>query len=93
MINIELLKNAKKNLKIINTSRGKVIDEDALFHYLSRGMISGAALDVFSEEPPYASSLLNLDNVIGTPHIASSTVEAQYRIAEKMAHKIGKHLE
>ncbi len=52
MINIELLKNAKKNLKIINTSRGKVIDEDALFHYLSRGMISGAALDVFSEEPP-----------------------------------------
>lgn len=94
MINIELLKTAKKNLKIINTSRGKVIDEHDLYHALNSGTISGAALDVFSDEPPddLNALIINLDNVIATPHIASSTVEAQYRIAEKIADKIGKYL-
>lgn len=56
----------------INTSRGAFVDEDALFDHLKSGHLSGAALDVFSEEP-YRGKLLNLDNVILTPHIATLT--------------------
>ena len=92
MINNELLHHSKKGIQIINTSRGKVIDEIALLQACCNGYISGAALDVFEEEPPFKSELLTLDNVIVTPHIASSTVEAQKRIATKMADKIGLYL-
>lgn len=92
LISFDLLNVSKSSLKIINTSRGKIINEPALVEALLAGTISGAALDVFSEEPLYGSPLLSFKNVIATPHIASSTVEAQYRIAEKIAHKIGKYL-
>lgn len=71
----------KPNAILINVARGEVVDEDALAKALSQGKISGAALDVFTEEPPSPSSaILHAPNVILTPHIAGATNEARFRI-------------
>lgn len=73
---------------IINTSRGALIDEKALYDALKSGRISGAGLDVFSTEPPVDEPLLTLDNVIATPHIAPHTVEANYRMGMAAAKNV-----
>jgi glyoxylate reductase len=62
---------------LVNTSRGPVVDEDALVRALQAGTIGGAALDVFEDEPRVHPGLLELDNVVLTPHIASATHEAR----------------
>ena len=68
----------KDGVRIVNTARGALIDEAALIEGLQSGKIAAAALDVFTEEPVSPDSpLLKLDNVIVTPHLAASTVEAQ----------------
>ncbi len=69
----------KKGAWLINTSRGGVIDESILYEYLKSGYLSGAALDVFEEEP-YTGPLKELDNVILTPHIGSYAKEARVRM-------------
>ncbi|HHY46217.1 MAG TPA: phosphoglycerate dehydrogenase [Firmicutes bacterium] len=66
----------KKTAFLINTARGEVVDEEALYHALSTGRIAGAALDVFCSEPPTGSRLLSLDNVVLTPHMGAHAVEA-----------------
>ena len=66
----------KKGAFIVNTSRGGMVDEAALFEAIEKGDIAGAALDVFSEEP-YKGRLASLDNVILTPHIGSYAKEAR----------------
>jgi D-3-phosphoglycerate dehydrogenase len=73
----------KKGALLINTSRGGVVDESALYEYLKNGNLSGAALDVFEEEP-YSGALKELDNVILTPHIGSYAKEARVEM-ERLA--------
>lgn len=73
---------------LINTSRGEVVDEAALVEALKEKRIAGAALDVYEKEPPLNSPLLKLDNVILTPHIGASTIEAQREAGTIVARKI-----
>ncbi len=66
----------KKDAFLVNISRGNIVDEEALYRALKEGRIRGAALDVFSQEPPTGSPLFSLDNVILTPHMGGYTLEA-----------------
>ncbi len=91
MINAESIKKMKRGVYLINTSRGEVIDEDALYDACKSGKIAGAALDVYREEP-YQGKLLELDNVSFTPHIGAGTKEAQMRIGKELIEKIKKEL-
>lgn len=77
LINAERLRMMKKSAYLINTSRGPVIDEAALVEALKNGVIRGAALDVFENEPALAPGLQELENVVITPHIASATNTAR----------------
>ena len=88
MINAEKLGIMKKSARIINTSRGGVIDEDALYNALKEGNLAGAALDVFETEPPIGSKLTSLPNFILTQHIGAQTKEAQSLAANIIAEKI-----
>ena len=88
MLNEETLQKCKKGVRIINCARGEIIDEQALYKALQSGQVAGAALDVFEKEPPADSLLLQLPNVIVTPHIGASTVEAQIRVATKVARQM-----
>lgn len=78
-------KKMKTGVRIINCSRGGVIDEAALFEAISGGKVAGAALDVFEKEPLEKSPLLSLPNVIVTPHLGASTAEAQLNVAIDVA--------
>ncbi|MCH7969127.1 MAG: D-2-hydroxyacid dehydrogenase [Thaumarchaeota archaeon] len=88
MIDAKKLSLMKKTAKIINTSRGGVIDEEALYEALKNGNLGGAALDVFENEPAIKNKLATLDNVILTPHIGAQTKEAQSLAANVIAEKI-----
>lgn len=78
----------KKGARIINCARGGIINEEALVKAVKDGIVSGAAIDVFIEEPPFGSQLLELDNVIVTPHLGASTEEAQINVAVTVAEQI-----
>jgi len=88
MINAEKLKMMKNTARIINTSRGGVIDEEALYNSLKDGSLAGAALDVFEVEPDTENKLITLPNFIATPHIGAQTKEAQRLAANIIAEKI-----
>jgi D-3-phosphoglycerate dehydrogenase len=85
LIGEEQLKICKPSVRLINTARGGIIDEQALWRALQDGRVAGAALDVFENEPPGELPLLRLPNVVATPHLGASTVEAQRRVAEEIA--------
>ena len=87
LINAENLSKMKDGVVLINTARGQIIDEDALYAACKSGKVRAAALDVYCEEP-YKGKLLELDNVFFTPHIGAATEEAQLRIGEEIASKI-----
>jgi len=88
MINAEKLRLMKKTAHIVNTSRGGVIDEEALYNALKDGNLESAALDVFEIEPATGNKLTNLPNFIATPHIGAQTKEAQSLAANVIAEKI-----
>jgi len=87
-INAKAFGRMRTGVRIVNAARGALVDEDDLLEALKSGKVGGAALDVFSTEP-YTGPLLELDNVVATPHLAASTEEAQDRagviIAEQVA--------
>jgi len=88
MINAEKLKMMKNTARIINTARGGVIDEEALYNSLKAGSLAGAALDVFEVEPATGNKLVTLPNFIATPHMGAQTKEAQLLAANIIAEKI-----
>ena len=88
LINSEKMDTMKNTARIINTSRGGVIDEDALYEYLKDGKLGGAALDVFEVEPATSNKLASLPNFISTPHMGAQTKEAQSLAANVIAEKI-----
>ncbi|MFX1260571.1 MAG: 2-hydroxyacid dehydrogenase [Promethearchaeota archaeon] len=86
MIGIDELQMMKPSAVLVNTSRGPVIDEDALTQALETGLIAGAGLDVFTEEPiPMKSRLLKLDNVVILPHIGSASIDTRAKMAKMSA--------
>ncbi|MGD9775809.1 MAG: phosphoglycerate dehydrogenase [Methanosarcina sp.] len=78
----------KKGVRVLNCARGGIINEEALARALESGKVGGAAIDVFVEEPPFSSPLLNFDNVIVTPHLGASTQEAQVNVAIDIAKEV-----
>lgn len=88
MIGEKELGRMKKTAYIINTSRGGIVDEAALLKALDAGTIAGAGLDVYVDEPPKDWKLVKHPKVVATPHIASSTLEAQSRIGELTVDKV-----
>lgn len=88
MISTAQFARAKPGLRIINASRGGIIDEAALYAALKSGRIAGAGLDVFVSEPPTGSPLLELENILVTPHLGASTDEAQEKAGIAVARSV-----
>ncbi|MGB3768465.1 MAG: phosphoglycerate dehydrogenase [Phormidesmis sp.] len=89
LINAESLRKMKPTARIVNCARGGIIDEDALAEALEEGIIAGAALDVYEEEPLGDSKLRSIDkSLVLTPHLGASTAEAQVNVAVDVAEQI-----
>jgi len=88
LIGRDTLAKVKRGVRIINCSRGSVIDEAALADAIADGTVAGAGLDVFETEPPAGSPLLGLKNVVLTPHLGASTAEAQLKVAVDVAQQV-----
>ncbi|AXB44418.1 D-glycerate dehydrogenase [Amycolatopsis albispora] len=81
LINADTLRTMKPGAYLVNTTRGAVVDEPALAEALADGVLAGAALDVFEKEPEVEPRLLELENVVITPHLGSATVETRTEMA------------
>lgn len=92
IVNAKTLAAMKKGVRIINCARGELVDDAALVEAIKSGKVGGAALDVFTEEPPKDSPYVGLDNVILTPHIAGSTAEAQEAVGIQIARQVREYL-
>src|SRR5205814_9699865 len=92
IIGREAIASMRDGARLVNAARGALVDEEALVEALHSGKLAGAALDVFSEEP-YEGPLLELEDVIVTPHLAASTDEAQDRAGLIVAEQIAAALE
>jgi D-3-phosphoglycerate dehydrogenase len=88
LFDAELLAQAKPGQRIVNVSRGGIIDEQALADAITSGRVGGAALDVFATEPTTSSPLFGLDSVVVTPHLGASTREAQDKAGDTIAEMI-----
>jgi D-3-phosphoglycerate dehydrogenase / 2-oxoglutarate reductase len=92
MINADSVKRMKRGVRLVNCARGELVDEAALAQAVKQGLVAGAALDVFTDEPLKNSPLTALDNVILTPHIAGSTYEAQEAVGYQIALQVKEYL-
>lgn len=95
LIDERRLRLMKKSAYLINTSRGAIVDQESLLKVLKEGVIAGAGLDVFEDEPltggqlsPEIMELIHLENVVATPHIAFNTVEAKERMGEEIIQNV-----
>jgi len=88
------LEQMKESAVLVNTARGQLIDHDALIDHLGTGSIAGAALDVFSEEPPADDDpLVSHPKVLATPHLAGATTETRTNVLRTTAHNVVKFLD
>ena len=78
----------REGVRLVNCSRGGVVSESALAQAVRRGKVAAAAVDVFDQEPPWGSELLDLPQVIVTPHLVSATFEAQIQVAKDLAEQV-----
>jgi D-3-phosphoglycerate dehydrogenase len=93
IVSREAFSKMKRGVRVINCARGGLVDEDALYEAIKSGTVAGAALDVFTTEPPPADHpLLRLDEVIATPHLGASTTEAQEGVAFAVAEQMRDYL-
>jgi D-3-phosphoglycerate dehydrogenase / 2-oxoglutarate reductase len=88
LIGRELLARARPGLRVVNVSRGGIVDEEALADAIRSGTVAGAALDVFAVEPTTSSPLFALDSVVVTPHLGASTREAQDKAGVTIAEQV-----
>ncbi|MFX0091662.1 MAG: hydroxyacid dehydrogenase [Candidatus Hodarchaeota archaeon] len=93
MISADIFKKMKKGVCLIDCGRGGVVNLDALYDAIKAGIVKKAALDVFEVEPPGEHKLLELDQVIGTPHIGAATAEGQLRAGILVAEAVIEELE
>jgi len=89
LIGRDFLAKARPSLRVINVSRGGIVDEEALAEAISEGRIAGAALDVFAKEPTTESPLFSLPQVVVAPHLGASTREAQDKAGDTIAEQVG----
>src|SRR6202007_3201981 len=92
MINAETLRQMKPGALLVNAARAELVDDAALAAALRAKQLAGAALDVFAEEPPRNSPLLQMPNVIATPHVVGSTAEAQEEVGVQIAQQVREYL-
>jgi D-3-phosphoglycerate dehydrogenase / 2-oxoglutarate reductase len=88
LVGRELLAKAKPGIRIVNTARGGIVDEEALADAIRQGIVAGAALDVFATEPVTSSPLFELESVVVTPHLGASTEEAQDKAGVTIAEQV-----
>src|SRR5208337_722671 len=93
MLNRQTLAKTKPGVRIVNCARGGLIDEQALREFLSKGHVAGAALDVLEKGPPTGSPLLDMPNVIFTPHLGASSLQAQENVSLAIASQILDYLQ
>src|SRR5690606_25440648 len=92
LLDRKALARTKLGVRIVNCARGGLLDEAALYDAIRSGHVAGAALDVFAEEPARHSPLFELEEVVVTPHLGASTMEAQEKVAVQIAEQIADYL-
>jgi D-3-phosphoglycerate dehydrogenase len=88
LLNADAIKLMRPGARVINTAHGSIWDEQAVAQAVKDGHLAGAAVDVYSEEPPYNSPLVGLDGVIHTPHIGDNTAEAAQDLSGQIVHQV-----
>src|SRR5581483_3889958 len=92
IIDAKAMATMKKGVRIVNCARGGLVDEQALREALDAGTVAGAAFDVFVEEPAKQNPLFGHPNVVCTPHLGASTMEAQENVALQVAEQMSDYL-